>query len=67
MEKRKGLNTMLNHNVIAALLYTCAIIFEKDLNSGLAGMRSGVPTSTSVPEDPSEANRSEKNTLRKEK
>lgn len=47
--------------------HTCVIILEKDLKSGLAGMRRGVPTSTSVPEDPSAASRSEKNTLKEKK
>ena len=44
---------------------TCAIIFVNDLKSGLAGIRRGVPSKTSVPEDPSAAKRSEKNTLNK--
>jgi hypothetical protein len=37
--------------------------FPKDLNSGFAGILRGVPVKTSCPDDPSAANRSQKNTL----
>ena len=55
---------MMMMMVVMMMIYcTCWMSFPKDLNSGLAGILRGVPVKTSCPDEPSAANRSQKNTL----